>query len=187
MNSSPSCETFLKFTQHFCWSLDDILQLNTAKPAFPFTVFLRCCAIFLLEWSGSKAWCWCFISFFCEWVFSGVALMLSGFTLISSYLSFIRVHVAQIWFFIFADTWLGMGIENQFQFQNRILVVKLKFIFRLSNPMHFFYSSVIYQSPRTLLANLIALKFGYICNQKPKKLSVISVIVNMLPPTWHLI
>ncbi len=36
-------------------------------------------------------------------------------------------------------SWLGLGIENRFRFQNRILVVKLKFWFRLSIPMCFFF------------------------------------------------
>ncbi len=46
--------------------------------------------------------------------------------------------------------WLGLGIENRFRFQNRILkvrnrilVVKLKFRFHLSIPMHFFFSSSV--------------------------------------------
>ncbi len=93
---------------------------------------------------------------------------------------------------------LGLGIENRFRFQNRILkvrnrilVVKLKFRFRLSNPMRLFFFICVDRTYSDLpgpCSLVSAPKFGYSCDQKPKKLSIISVIAKHVarevsPPT----
>ncbi len=86
-----------------------------------------------------------------------------------------------------------MGIENRFRFQNRILKFRNRILYSAYRFLCAFFSSsvrtgVTYRSVRTLLANLSAPKFGYICDQKPKKPSIISVIAKHVarevsPPT----